>query len=60
MEQVGQNYGFMLYRTKIPFSVSGPTATISIPGLHDRGVIFVNQVRAMFFFFAGYKNYIQI
>ena len=44
MEQIGQNYGFILYRTKIPSSVSGPAANISIPGLSDRGIIFVNQV----------------
>ena len=48
MEQVGQNYGFILYRTKIPSSVSGPAANISIPGLSDRGIMFVDQV--CFFF----------
>ena len=51
MEEVGQNYGFMLYRTKIPSSVSGPVATISIPGLHDRAIIFVDQVCGMFSLF---------
>ncbi|XP_068739243.1 beta-galactosidase-like [Montipora capricornis] len=45
MEQIGQNYGFILYRTKIPHSISGATASISIPGLRDRGVVFVDQVR---------------
>lgn len=45
MEQLGQNYGFLLYRTKIPGSVQGSTANISIPGLRDRGVVFVDQVR---------------
>ncbi|XP_029200002.2 LOW QUALITY PROTEIN: beta-galactosidase-like [Acropora millepora] len=45
MEQLGQNYGFLMYRTKIPGSVKGSTANISIPGLRDRGVVFVNQVR---------------
>ena len=48
MEQVGQNYGFILYRTKIPSSVSGPVVNISIPGLHDRGIIFVDQVCGTF------------
>ncbi|KAL9966667.1 hypothetical protein ACROYT_G024779 [Oculina patagonica] len=43
MEQIGLNYGFMLYRTKIPFS--GAAVNISIPGLRDRGIVFVNQVR---------------
>ena len=44
MEQVDQNFGFMLYRVKIPSSVPGPTANISIPGLADRGIVFVNKV----------------
>ena len=44
MEQIGQNYGFILYRTKIPSSMKGPAANISIPGLRDRGIVFVNQV----------------
>lgn len=43
MEQIGQNYGFILYRTIIP--VSGPAADLGIPGLRDRGIVFVNQVR---------------
>ena len=51
MEQLGQNYGFLLYRTKIPGSVKGSTANISIPGLRDRGVVFVNQVSCLFLFF---------
>jgi len=45
MEQIGQNYGFMLYRTKIPSYMKGLAANISIPGLRDRGIVFVNQVR---------------
>ena len=48
MEQLGQNYGFLLYRTKIPGSVQGSTANISIPGLRDRGVVFVDQVSCLF------------
>ena len=44
MEQVDQNFGFMLYRVKIPSSVPGPTANISIPGLADRGIVFVDKV----------------
>ena len=47
MEQLGQNYGFLLYRTKIPGSVEGSTANISIPGLRDRGVVFVDQVSCL-------------
>ena len=44
MEQVDQNFGFMLYRVKIPSSVPGPTANISIPGLADRAIVFVDKV----------------
>ena len=46
MEQIGQNYGFVLYETRIPFS--GPAVNISIPGLRDRGIVFVNQVGELF------------
>ena len=49
MEQVGQSYGFILYRTQIPSSMTASTATIKIPGLRDRGIVFVNQVRSEFF-----------
>ena len=46
MEQIGQNYGFILYRTTI--RLSGSAVNISIPGLRDRGIVFVNQVCEMF------------
>ena len=46
MEQIGQNYGFILYRTTIPSS--GSAVNISIPGLRDRGIVFVNQVCEMY------------
>lgn len=46
MEQIGQNYGFILYRTIIPSN--GSTVNISIPGLRDRGIVFVNQVCEIF------------
>lgn len=45
MEQIGQNYGFILYQTVIP--LSGSAVNISIPGLRDRGIVFVNQVCEM-------------
>ena len=45
MEQIGQNYGFILYRTTI--HLSGSAVNISIPGLRDRGIVFVNQVCEM-------------
>ncbi|PFX20793.1 Beta-galactosidase [Stylophora pistillata] len=47
MEQIGQNYGFILYRTQIPgsFYESG-TAVLEIIGqLHDRAIIFIGRVR---------------
>lgn len=39
MEQVGQNYGFILYRTWIP----GPRQdSLEIRGLHDRALVYLN------------------
>jgi len=46
MEQIGQNYGFILYRATIP--LNGSAVNISIPGLRDRGIVFVDQVCEMF------------
>lgn len=54
MEQIGLNYGFILYRTVIP--LSGPTANIRIPGLRDRGIVFVNQVRQVTLIRVGGKT----
>ena len=44
MEQIGQNYGFLMYRTFLTF-VSGVTLTMK--GLRDRAVIFVDKVKAL-------------
>ena len=47
MEQIGQNYGFILYRTQIPesFYESG-SAVVGISGqLRDRAIIYVGRVR---------------
>lgn len=44
MENVGQNYGFMLYRTQIPSMYSNKQVELEIAGLRDRGIIFVGQV----------------
>ena len=43
-EILKQAYGFVLYRTTIPERFRDP-AKLSIPGLKDRGIVFVNQVR---------------
>lgn len=44
MENVGQNYGFMLYRTQIPSKYANKQVELEIAGLRDRGIIFVGQV----------------
>ncbi|GAU98931.1 hypothetical protein RvY_10003 [Ramazzottius varieornatus] len=41
-ETLKQAYGFVLYRTKIPGRFRDP-AKLSIPGLRDRGIVFVDQ-----------------
>ena len=46
MEQVGQNYGFIVYRTQIPDSFYESSADLSISGLlRDRAIIYVGKVR---------------
>ncbi|KAJ7376860.1 Beta-galactosidase-1-like protein [Desmophyllum pertusum] len=47
MEQIGQNYGFILYRTQIPqyFYASG-SADLNVSGVvRDRAIIYVGNVR---------------
>ena len=44
MENVGQNYGFMLYRTQIPSKYANKQVELEIAGLRDRGIILVGQV----------------
>lgn len=51
MENVGQNYGFMLYRTQIPSKYANKQVELEIAGLRDRGIIFVGQVYRAFTFF---------
>lgn len=50
MENVGQNYGFMLYRTQIDSKYSTKQVELEIEGLRDRGIIFVGQVDHSFIF----------
>ncbi|KAL9966663.1 hypothetical protein ACROYT_G024774 [Oculina patagonica] len=45
MENVGHNYGFMLYRTQIPSKFSNKQVELEIPRLRDRGIIFLGKVR---------------
>lgn len=47
MESVGQNYGFLLYRTQIPQKFANTKAELEILGLRDRGIILVGQVREL-------------
>ena len=44
MESVGQNYGFLLYRTQIPQKFANTNIELEILGLRDRGIILVGQV----------------
>ena len=46
MEQIGQNYGFLLYRTEIPKTFSQSSVTLTIASLvRDRAIIYVGKVR---------------
>ena len=46
MEQIGQNYGFVLYRTEIPKAFSNTTVTLEFTSLvRDRAIIFVGEIR---------------
>ena len=49
-ENVGQNYGFMLYRTQIPSQYFSKQVELEIAGLRDRGIIFVGQVYQILLF----------
>ena len=42
MEEVGQSYGYILYRTTVAEAASGP---LVLTDLHDYGVIFLNGAR---------------
>ena len=46
MESVGQNYGFMLYRTKIPSKFVNQNIELEVQGIRDRGIVLVGQVFA--------------
>ena len=50
MESVGQNYGFLLYRTQIPQKFANTNVELEILELRDRGIILVGQVRELFLF----------
>ena len=50
MESVGQNYGFLLYRTQIPQKFANTNIELEILGLRDRGIILVGQVRELSLF----------
>ena len=44
MESVGQNYGFLLYRTEIPSKFANQLVKLEVQGLRDRGIVLVGQV----------------
>ena len=47
MEQMGMYYGFAIYTTNIVASqsfYSQQTSKLSIPGVRDRAIVFVNKV----------------
>ena len=54
MESVGQNYGFLLYRTQIPQKFANTNVELEILGLRDRGIILVGQVRELFLFIINF------
>ena len=58
MEQIGQNYGFVLYRTEIPKTFSQTNVTLEFSSLvRDRAIVFVGRVRqATLFRRPGQKN----
>ncbi|XP_044168519.1 beta-galactosidase-like [Acropora millepora] len=46
MEQIGQNYGFILYQTIIPPRYAQSNVTLSINNLvRDRGIIYIGKIR---------------
>ena len=54
MESVGQNYGFLLYRTQIQQKFANTNVELEILGLRDRGIILVGQVRELFLFIINF------
>ena len=46
MEQLGQNYGFVLYRTRIPAQMAESQRMLNVTGLvHDRAIVYVGTIR---------------
>ena len=58
MESVGQNYGFMLYRTLVPPTFCNKTVHLNIQGLRDRGILFVGKVLLVFFSISGIDTFL--
>lgn len=48
-EELGQNYGFLVYRTKVNFESSG-AATLTLIGLRDRAYIFDKRKWSLLYF----------
>ena len=45
MEQLGHYYGFVVYKTVISLQ---NVATVTIPGIRDRGAVYCDRVRLLF------------
>ena len=45
MEELGQNFGFVIYSTKLPSEVTGKASnSLTISGLHDRASVYIDGV----------------
>lgn len=42
-EELRQNYGYVLYQTKMPLDLPDPSV-LDVPNLRDRAVVYLNQV----------------
>ena len=61
MEQIGQNYGFVLYRTAIPKKFSQSIVILDIPSLvRDRAIVFVGRVRQATMFRRGAQSSVSL
>lgn len=48
-EALNQSYGFLLYEKKLEDRCSDP-AVLSIPGLHDRAIVYLNKASKTIYF----------
>ena len=61
MEQIGQNYGFVLYRTEIPKKFASSDVVLDIPSLpRDRAIFFVGNIRQATLFRATVQSSVNL